>query len=653
MIGPQHPVSQLLHQSKYRSDGESFDDYAVRYARTLADDEKHFRHLLGGLREQRILPAGRQQLAIGRPHQTTAYNCFCGGIIQDSMFGIMTELKNSAMTLRAGGGDGWDFSTIRPEKDPIYGLGPGAFASGPVGFMPLWHAMCSSIMSAGMRRGAMMGSLSCHHPDIMKFIRAKRVSPELTPIFEAIRELPEGPIRKAAEKAAQRLLPLTNFNISVGCTDAFMDAVENDGLYDLTFGGRVYQRVRALDVWAVIMENNWDWAEPGVLFFDRINQMNPLRYCEYILSTNPCSEQPLPPNGACLLGSLNMVKYLVPTYSRILHPHTANGKPPSGEHHSRYVRGYELDIDLFREDIRAAVRAFDNVIENTVYPLPEQEAEAKAKRRMGGGVTGVANALEVCGHVYGTPAYLEAQESILAILRDTAYETSIDLAKEKGSFPLFDADKWLASGFAQTLPEHIRERIKREGLRNGLLLSIAPTGTISLTADNISSGIEPPFALELEREINLAEGRTTVAFNDYAFDRFGVKGRTAMECTPQDHVRVLCSAQKYIDSSISKTCNVNGARGGDVQPGEITFQEFKDLYWLAWKGGAKGCTTYNANGQRAGILTAKAQSGGLRSAAQTSTSVRSGNGETAHDGADTEGTACFLDPTTGIKSCDS
>jgi ribonucleoside-diphosphate reductase alpha chain len=631
MIGPQTAFSQHLHSIKYRTDGESFDDYCVRYARTLADDEYHFRHLLGGLREQRILPGGRQQLAIGRPFQTTAFSCYVGGIIPDSMEGIMDELKSSALTLRAGGGCGWNFSTLRPELDPVRGLGPGARASGPVGFMPLWHTMCATIMSAGMRRGAMMGVLDVTHPDILKFIRAKRTPGALT-----------------------------NFNVSVNCTDAFMEAVEHDGLYELKFDGQTYQRVRALDVWATIMESNWDWAEPGVLFMDRTNRMNPLAYVEKIYACNPCAEQPLPPYGACLLGSLNVVKYLVPSYARGLHPFGDNGDPRRNGH-SRYVRGYELNLDLFREDVRAMVRAFDNVIENTVYPLPQQRQEALDKRRMGCGVTGMANALEVCGFPYGTAAYLEAQDRVLELLRDTAYETSVELAREKGSFPLFDAEKWLASGFAQTLPEDIRGKIREHGLRNGLLLSLAPTGTLSLTADNVSSCIEPPPFLETERLVNLESGQTSVILRDYALENYGVRGRTAGECSPAEHVAVLCAAQKYVDSSISKTINCAGARGGEPQPGEITFAEFKEVYWQAWQGGAKGCTTYNMNGKRAGILQEKKPARRPSSPAAEA----AGDGDTVVDEipafqqgtencpAPEGGSACFLDPVTGVRTCDS
>jgi ribonucleotide reductase alpha subunit len=268
VIGPRNLVSQQLHEAKYRQRGESFDDYCVRYARTTADDARHFRDLLYGLRTQAILPAGRQQRAVGWPFQTTAFNCFVGGTLHDSMSGIMDELKNSMMTLRSGGGDGWDFSPLRPQGWPVYGLGDDAYSSGPVSFMPLWHSGCSTIRSAGERRGAMMGVLNVHHPDIMSFVRCKANGTSLT-----------------------------NFNISVGVTDEFMQAVQCDGLYELRFPVRptaecptpkVVHTVRALDVWAAIMENNWDWAEPGVLFLDTINRMNPLQYCEYICATNPC-----------------------------------------------------------------------------------------------------------------------------------------------------------------------------------------------------------------------------------------------------------------------------------------------------------------------------------------------------------------------------
>ncbi len=552
-IGPRNSFSQQLHAEKYRQNGETFDDFCVRYARTTCDDESHFRKLLEGLRTQAILPAGRQQRAVGWPFLTTAFNCFVGGVIPDDMKGIMEALTDGAMTLRSGGGCGWDFSTLRPEGELIRKLGEGARASGPVSFMGMWNAMCKTIRSAGERRGAMMGVIRVDHPEIMKFIRAK-----------------------------QNESDLTCFNISVGTTDEFMEAVEHDKLFPLKFGGTVFNDVRALDLWAQIMENNWDWAEPGVLFIDVINRMNPLRYCETIYATNPCGEQPLPPHGACLLLSHNMVMYLVPT------------------HHKK--KGYEIDFDKLKRHVDVSVRACDNVFEHTVFPLEQQRKEAFDKRRMGVGVTGMANALEMCGYRYGSPAYIEAQSHILEVIRDTAYRTSIDMAKKKGPFPLFDADKWLASGFAQTLPEDIRHGIKKHGLRNGLLLSIAPTGTISWTADNVSSGIEAPLTIEGEREVFMNEGKRTVPFNDWAFEEHGIRCKTALECTPDEHINVLCAAQRYVDSSISKTTNVRGAKKTPTEEGHMSYKDFKELYMKAYKGGAKGCSTFNINGKRAGII---------------------------------------------------
>lgn len=429
-----------------------------------------------------------------------------------------------------------------------------------------------------------MGVLSIEHPDIMRFINAKADQEKLT-----------------------------NFNISVAVTDKFMRALKAKGTYDLVFGDKVYDTVRAEDVWARIMERNWDWAEPGVLFIDRINRYNPLSYCETISATNPCGEQPLPPNGACLLGSLNLVHYVVQLPLRMV----------GGENGNR--SGYEFDWDLFRLDAAVACRAFDNVIDNTRYPLERQQEEALNKRRMGIGVTGMANALEIMGLRYASKEYIEFQSEILKTLRDVVYHTSAEAAKRFGSFPAFDADKWLASGFARSLPDHIREKIKKQGLRNGLLLSIAPTGTISMCADNISSGIEPPFSLTSRRLVHMPEGQVEVELKDYAYAFHGVKGRTSAEIKASDHIRVLCAAQKYIDSAVSKTCNVNGATGGVKKRGEVSFEEFKRLYLQAYRQGAKGCTTFNKNGKRFGIMISD----------------------------DDEGPACRINPETGVKSCEA
>jgi ribonucleoside-diphosphate reductase alpha chain len=623
MIGPKNLFSQQLHGEKYRADGETYDDYCVRYSRATSDGDDHFHRLLGMTREQRFLPAGRQQRAVGTPHQITAFNCFVADTLDDSMDSIMDTLKHGAATMRAGGGKGWDFSTLRPSGDRVNGLGDGAFASGPISFMAMWDAMCTTIMSGGGRRGAMMGVMRVDHPDVRKFIHAKRVPSDVQVLWDIVEAMPDSPQRFQAVMALQKTLKLTSFNISLAMTDEFMEAVKVDGLFTLKFGGQSYGQVRALDLWSEIMESNWDWAEPGVLFIDRINKMNPLQYCETIAATNPCAEQPLPPNGACLLASLNLVKYLRPL--GILQ---ANGRP-----------AYEFDYEQFEQDIRDAVRAVDNVIDRTMYPLPEQQAEAKAKRRMGLGYTGIANCIETLGFAYGTAGYIAELEKIGRFYTNTAYRASIELAKEKGSFPLFDADKWLDSGFAKSgvLDDDVLYGIKHTGLRNGLLMSIAPTGTISLCADNVSSGGEPVFALEQRRTVNMQGGKVEVDLNDYAYTEFGTVGRTADEVTPQEHIDVLCAMQKYTDSAVSKTCNVYGQKGGKG-PG-LTFEEFKGLYMQAYDGGAKGCTTFNSNGKRMGILQAKPVA-----------EEQQNPDETSNTG--TDGMACFFDPKTGMRTCE-
>lgn len=586
--GPSTEVSQVLHSMKYRSKGESFDDYCVRYARTTTDTKEDFYRLLRYLREQIALPAGRQQRAVGRPHQLTAFNCYVGDTIRDDIRSIFESIRDGAITLRMGGGEGWDFSSIRPDGEPVRGLGEGARASGPVSFMKVFHSMCDTIMSAGERRGAMMGVLRIDHPDALKFIKSKQDGHSLT-----------------------------NFNISLAVTDAFMEALARDGLYTPTFNGVAYAPMRAADVWGPCMESNWDYAEPGVLFIDRINRLNPLSYCETIAATNPCAEQPLPPNGACLLGSVNVFKLLRPA-------HEGNGIIIAAQAGVQTVR-YEIDFDMLEDVVDAMVRAFDNVIDRTNYPLPAQREEALSKRRMGVGVTGMANALEVMGLPYASEAYLQMHDKILAAVNDQAYATSAVLAREKGPFPLWDADRHCEGEFFKRLPPSIQDVARKGGLRNGLLTSIAPTGTISMTADNISSGIEPVFNLRYTRPIFTPEGQREFEFIDAAFNQYGVSGRTADQVSPEEHVRVLCRAQRYVDSSISKTCNVSGQIGGEG-PG-TTYDDFKRLYLLAWEGGAKGCTTFNINGKRGGLLRAQ-------------------------EADDPVGAACVYDPETGVRSCE-
>jgi ribonucleoside-diphosphate reductase alpha chain len=566
LAGPSLPISEEIHSEKHRQPGESFAESTTRIADALKDDHDHFLAFRDILRNMRFLPGGRVQSAVGATRRVTPYNCFVSPTISDSMTGIMDVAAKAAETMRLGGGIGYDFSPIRPYKDRIKSLD--SSASGPVSFMGIFDAICKTISSAGHRRGAQMGVLRVDHPDIMEFIRAKHNSDNLT-----------------------------NFNISVGITDEFMEAVKAGSSFDLRFGGKVYDTVQARDLWDHIMRSNWDWAEPGVLFIDRINEMNNLWYCENIAATNPCGEQPLPPNGACLLGSFNLARYIY--------------REHSGQH--------RLALSTLHKDVRHVVRAMDNVVDRAIYPLPEQEAEAKAKRRMGLGVTGVANALEAIGHPYGTPGFCQALDTILRGFTDVIYFESACLAYEKGSFPLFDAEQFMKGKFVKRLPIETQRLISTYGLRNSHLTSIAPTGSISLTADNVSSGLEPVFAVSSDRTINTPTGPRVETITDYGKRVFGVTPRTANEVTAEEHVKVLTIASKWMDSAVSKTCNV-----GD----DVTWEQFKGIYMSAYEGGAKGCTTFRMAGKRMGILT------------ETKEPVETG------------GAACVYDPTTGIRSCE-
>jgi ribonucleoside-diphosphate reductase alpha chain len=576
--GPTLPISEQIHKDKYRSEGETFHEAMTRVAEALKDDEPHFNQFRNILHNQRFLPAGRVQSAMGAPRTVTPYNCFVSGTIEDSMEGIMDAAKEAARTMQLGGGIGYDFSTLRPHGALIKSLD--SRSSGPLSFMQIFDSVCHTIASAGHRRGAQMGVLRVDHPDIEKYIRAKNNSTELT-----------------------------GFNISVGVTDAFMEAVKTNGQFDLVFEDRVYSTVNARALWDDILRSTWDWAEPGILFIDRINRKNNLHYCEKIVATNPCGEQPLPPYGACLLGSFNLTKYVVSTHE--------DGK-------------YIFDMEMLKEDIPSVVRAMDNVVDRATYPLPQQEKQAKDTRRMGLGVTGVANAIEALGHDYGSEKFIKVLEDIMGTIRDICYETSITLAKEKGAFPLFHKD-YLASEFSQTLPKDIRKKISRHGIRNSHLLSVAPTGTISLSADNVSSGIEPVFSHFYDRTIQTFDGPTIERVDDYGYREFGVKGKTADELSVFDHVRVLNVASKYVDSACSKTCNV-----GD----EVTWEQFKQVYMDAFEGGSSGCTTFRASGKRYGILNAS-----------TSEDVVDEKPEDKDNFID-EGGACYYDPATGLRKCE-
>lgn len=592
--GPTLSISKEIHAMKYRSHGESFRDAMIRVADTLKDSEPHYLSLKDILLHQRFLPAGRVQAAIGSPKVVTAYNCFVSGTIPDSMDGIMDAAKEAAETMRLGGGIGYDFSTLRPRGTNIRSLD--SRSSGPISFMNIFDAVCKTIASAGHRRGAQMGVLRVDHPDIEEFVEAK-----------------------------QNATNLTQFNLSIGVTDGFMQAVIDDSMFDLVFDGRVYKTIRAKALWDKILRTTWDWAEPGILFIDRINRKNNLWYTETIAATNPCGEQPLPPYGACLLGSFNLVKYVVPKWVR--------GRVTDEGTGPEYLDGWEFDYDTLVNDIPAVVRAMDNVVDRTFYPLPAQEAEAKSKRRMGLGVTGLANAGEALGYAYGSPEFLAWQAKVMGIIRDECYFASIELAVEKGPFPLLDADKFLQSEFALTLPEEVRDGIKEFGIRNSHLLSVAPTGTISLSADNVSSGIEPVFSHFYDRTIQTFEGSRVERVEDYGYRVFGVKGKTADELSVFDHVKVLNLASRFVDSACSKTCNV-----GD----DVTWDQFKDVYMQAFLGGASGCTTFRASGKRYGILNAAAVED---IAEEAVTEVDDFVNEK-------DGGACYYDVTTGLRTCE-
>jgi ribonucleoside-diphosphate reductase alpha chain len=548
MTGPKTEAAQQLHADKYRGPGESFREATNRIANALKDSDEHFHEFRHAIGHQRFLPGGRVQSAIGSTKSVTAYNCFVSGVIEDSFVdgsgSIMKRAHEAAATMRMGGGIGYDFSTLRPRGATVRKLQ--SSSTGPVSFMEIFDAVCRCVASSGHRRGAQMGVMRVDHPDIEEFIRAKQV------------------------KGA-----LEGFNVSVAITDEFMEALLTERPFALRFGGEVYREIDPAALWDIMMRGTYDWAEPGVIFVDRINEQNNLWYCEQIAATNPCGEQPLPPFGACLLGSFNLTKYLDVT--------------TNGVDLERYFAW-----DSLEHDIPHVVRAMDNVIDRTVYPLYEQEKEAKQKRRMGLGVTGLANAAEVLGYPYGSPAFLAFERQVLHVITRESYRASARLAAEKGAFPLFQREPYLNGKFVQRLDEETLDLISKHGIRNSHLTSIAPTGTISMTADNVSSGVEPVFAHEVERRIRDANGFRTVKLQDWALASHDVRGRSASQVTVEEHLRVLATAQEYVDSAVSKTLNV---------PKEYPWGDFKRVYLDAWRLGAKGCTTYRTGGKREGILT--------------------------------------------------
>lgn len=568
--GPRLLFSDRVHAEKYRLKDESFDEANARVCAALKDGDAHYRQIRDITRDMRFMPAGRVQAAMGSPKSVTPYNCFVSGTIDDSFVdgpgSIMQRATEAAQTMRMGGGIGYDFSTIRPDGELIRSLM--STASGPVSFMHVFDAVCKCVQSSGHRRGAQMGVLRIDHPDVEHFIHVK-----------------------------QDLAKLTGFNLSLAITDEFMQALRaGERRFDLRHGGRIYKTVDPQALWEMVMRATWDYAEPGVLFIDTINRMNNLYYCETIAATNPCGEQPLPPFGACLLGSFNLVKYV-----------------------HRDLAGFRFDFDQLRRDVAPIVRMMDNVVDRAIYPLAQQQREAHSKRRMGLGITGLANAGESLGHPYGSAGFLAFEEAVLTIIRDESYRASAELAAEKGAFELYD-ERYLGGQFFRTLPAEIRQLVAEHGIRNSHLTSIAPTGTISLSADNVSSSIEPVFEYESKRLVNMPEGQVTVDLTDYAYREFGVRGKQASSVTAEEHLAVLSVASRLVDSAVSKTCNVDGS---------MPWSDFKGIYEKAWENGCKGCTTFNADGKRMGILLGK---------------------KPAEE--DEPKTSCEWDPTTGRKSCE-
>ena len=566
--GSTYNISEDIWNRKYRFTGgndvpadETMEDTMRRVAKACAaqeeDKEKWQKEFEDILLNFEFIPGGRIIANLGTSRDAvTMFNCYVMNKIDDSIEGIFDTVKESAMTQKQGGGVGFDFSTIRPAGSHIQGCG--AQSSGPISFMQVLDSTCRTIMSAGQRRGAQMGVMRCDHPDIETFITAKRKNEQLQ-----------------------------MFNLSVGITKEFMEAVKNNADWELKFDGEVHKTVKAAELWQTIMRSTYDYAEPGFLLIDKINEMNNLAYCEEITATNPCGEQPLPPYGACLLGSANLTRFV--------------NKP--------FTDKAEFNYERLEEVVTTAVRFLDNVIELSNYPLEAQRAEAESKRRMGIGITGLADAFIFLGVKYGSNESANIAEKIMETISHAAYRSSIELAKEKGAFKMLDAEKYCQGKFIKKMPKDIQEGIKEHGIRNSHLTSIAPTGTISLLAGNVSSGLEPVFAFHYTRTIrNTHENDVSkIQISDYAYNLYCKSKNVtsiddkelpeyfvaASDIKPTEHLKIQAVLQKHVDSSISKTINI---------PTNYPFKDFEDIYMKAYEKGLKGCTTFRPSDYITGVL---------------------------------------------------
>ena len=580
------PISHDVLKEKYLKPGESgLEDVYRRVARALAsvepegEREKHEALFLENLHAGAI-GAGRIMSAAGTAIQATLINCFVQpvgdciqGVDEDGFPGIYEALREAAETMRRGGGVGYDFSRIRPRNAEVKGTA--SMASGPCSYINVFDQSCSTVESAGARRGAQMGVLRIDHPDVHEFITAKRTPGRWN-----------------------------NFNVSVGMSDAFMQALNDDQPWELVHKARpgaalmakgafqradglwVYETVVARELWDTVMKSAYDFAEPGILFLDNINTDNNLRYCEAIAATNPCGEQPLPPYGCCDLGPVILTRF-------VRHPFGFGGEP-------------SFDFEAFESSVATQVRALDNVLEVTFWPLPQQQAESSAKRRIGVGFTGLGNALTMLRLRYDEKEGRDMAARIAERMRDAAYAASVALAEEKGAFPKFDAKGYLAPGtFASRLPAELQQAIRAKGIRNSHLLSIAPTGTVSLAfADNASNGIEPAFSWMYKRKKRESDGSTTeYAVEDHAWRLYRELGGdvdklpgyfvSALDMSATSHIAMMQAVQPFIDTAISKTVNV---------PADYAYNDFKSLYHQAWRAGLKGLATYRPNAILGSVL---------------------------------------------------